>query len=127
MLEKHIQRNGEQSLIAEMADSHLLNTIKLYSRKLLSLRSFAYQEQQAIDEFTMSVYDIPKMSPADAAKEYKGLLRQLYPYMAEAFLRGLAPPQNLIQAVGRNSQLTFEYQLPAQLSIEANEEDDINF
>lgn len=106
MLETHTTSDGHKMLVAEMRDSHLMNTIRLYCRKMQDTRNSIDAKGQ-MSPVERAMYDLPEHTPEEAGWELKRLANHLYPYLAEAFLRGLDTPGELIDAVGRNSRLVF--------------------
>jgi hypothetical protein len=45
------------------------------------------------------------MSKSEAARQYRVGVVRMYPYLAEAYLRQVPIPDELVQAIGRNSRM----------------------
>lgn len=107
MLEHHQARDGRVLLIAQMDDSHLQNTIKLYLRRLNEARSLA-QVQFNDDPFERALYGVKEIKPEQAGEVAAIIIRKMYPYLAELTLRGGDAEISalLAEAVGRYGPLS---------------------
>lgn len=104
MLEKHTTKDHETMLIAEMTDEHLTNMIQLIIKDLI-LPAKSIQEDE-YDDFQRALYNLPKVDRRDAGKAVRKAIQKLYPYLSEAYLRGLEGPRlALIDALGRDAAL----------------------
>ncbi len=87
MFETHNSNDGPV-MICQMAVIHLTNTIRLFCRRISQVRAAA-QAPQNDDDYSRALYDVQRLD-AEAAGEINRLaLTRLYPYLAEALLRGL--------------------------------------
>jgi hypothetical protein len=113
MLEKHMTKEGNVLLVAEMEDSHLENLIAMFLVKIIKNKRMI--NGQALDPYQAALYNIPKHSAESLAKENRELIGRLYPYLAEAYLRGLSGNrQQLVEAMGRGAAIvTGLHELPA--------------
>jgi hypothetical protein len=103
MLEKHTTTTGSTILIAEMEDSHLINMINLVSRKILELQN---RLKTPSSNYQQVLYGLPKVNEETIAKAIREFIQKLYPYLAEAYLRGLTEPLVFLRmAVGREKAL----------------------
>jgi hypothetical protein len=104
MLEKHTQRDGKTLLIAQMDDDHLNNMIQLVLRKIEEVQSL--REPAQVDPYEQRLYGLKTITPEDAADAVRELIQKLYPYLAEAYLRGLEGPRiKLIEVLGRDKAI----------------------
>lgn len=86
MLQKHVTREGKTMLIAQMDDKHLHNYLKLMLGKVNGVQSIRQGEE--ITDYHRKLYDLPKVDDESVADMVREALTRLYPYIAEAFLRG---------------------------------------
>lgn len=85
MLDHHTTRDGLTILIAEMDDTHLINTIKLFSKDLPALAEHAQGDNMVERDV---LYKRPgHIKPDDATRLWRNQIQRLYPYLAEAILR----------------------------------------
>jgi hypothetical protein len=106
MLEIHITKDGAAMLIAQMTDSHLCNMIHLVIHKAREVKAMA-DRASGFDAYHQQLYGIKQVSQEDAAKATRMALQKLYPYLAEAYLRGLeGPRQELVEFLGREKPLS---------------------
>jgi hypothetical protein len=105
MLEEHYTREGNKMLVAEMEDSHLQNLVKLRIAQLGKLQS-QMSENPAMSEFQSRLYGVETVDVKAAARESRNIIKGLYPYLAELYLRGLTDlVEPLRKVIGRDSQL----------------------
>ena len=84
MLDHHTTRDGLTILIAEMNDTHLLNTIKLFAKDLPALAEHSSATKGDRDK----LYNRPgHVEPEDAARMWRNQVANLYAYLAEAIVR----------------------------------------
>ena len=100
----HTTATGETILIASMEDSHLLNAIGLFCRKMEHARAAADAPSTAT-EFERELYGFDSVSAKDAAAIVRQGMALLQPYVLEAALRGLDVRADLQAAIGRTGQL----------------------
>ena len=104
MLELHRTREGNTKLIAQMDDSHLKHTIKLHLGNMAKAKAMA--DNTALDEYQRVLYGLPKVDMAEAAEVNRQIIQKLYPYLAEALLRGMEDVRDmLIDAMGRDAAI----------------------
>lgn len=108
MFQKHKTKDGRKMLICEMTNRHLSNTISML---LTQLR----QVNDALDgnaKFNATPSQIAMRGVRKASLDFDELAKmqriivdKLYPYLAEAFLRGMFELIEEVQAAfGRNAQ-----------------------
>lgn len=121
MLEEHYTREGNKMLVAEMTDDHLQNLVKLKIAKLGQLQS-QMTENPNISEFQARLYGVETVDVKAAARESRNIIKSLYPYLAELYLRGLTDlVEPLRKVIGRNSQLAVSgLFLPANVDEKSN-------
>ena len=121
MLEEHYTREGNKMLVAEMGDDHLQNLVKLKIAKLGQLQS-QMMENPNMSEFQARLYGVETVDVKAAARESRNIIKSLYPYLAELYLRGLTDlVEPLRKVIGRNSQLVVNgLFLPANVGEESN-------
>lgn len=106
MLEEHRTKDGNVMLIAEMTDSHLKNTIKLFIRKMMEVRH-ACATQPELGPMERAMYGISEADPTEGGRLLRVITQKLYPYLAELFLRGIDEDSEirlaLVEAVGGRS------------------------
>lgn len=109
MLEHHTTADGRTMLIAQMNDRHLNNTIMLHLRNLQNIKEAATVEVPD-DDFHKGMYGIKEVDAKRAGEIGAEVIRCLYPYITEAFLRGKTKDLHLedirghmIKAVGRET------------------------
>lgn len=114
MLERHTTRDGQTMLIAQMENSHLMNYINMRLRKMLEVKESA--RIIPTDNYTRRLYGLRAVTEEEAADVNRMALMALYPYLAEAYLRGLDEPrQLLIEVLGRDSFVGDKMMLPASI------------
>lgn len=125
MLEEHYTREGNKMLIAEMDDNHLQNLVKLKIAQLGKLQS-QMSENPTMSEFQSRLYGVETVDVKAAARESRNIIKSLYPYLAELYLRGLTDLiEPLRKVIGRNGQLVVGgLLLPAH--VDDNEKIDID-
>ena len=119
MLDMHITKEGKRVLIAQMDDEHLTNFIALVLRQVLAAQA---AKQDDLTDYHRALYDLPTVDDKAVAQLTREALQRLYPYLAEAFLRGLkAPRKLLIEVLGREEAVP-DYsgfpQLPSAIDFE---------
>lgn len=116
MLEHHITREGKRLLIAQMDDEHLNNFVSLILSKVKVVQNTGGEN---VTEFHRVLYNLPKIDESARAESTREALQRLYPYLAEAYLRGLEGPRKLlIDVLGREEAVpNYEgiLQIPGQL------------
>ena len=85
MLENHTTKGGDVVPVAFMSNQHLHNYLA-YEMRLLE--SKIQEMAQENDPFTLALYGRSSSSPEKAGKAVRAAIQRLYPYFAEAFLRG---------------------------------------
>ena len=89
MLKYHTSRDGRRILIAQMNDGHLRNTIKLYLRRAIEVRQAVTEaKDDDISELDRRLYMLPSYDAQSGSNVISEAIERLYPYLAEAFLRG---------------------------------------
>lgn len=113
MLHIHKTQDGQRMYVSQMTDEHLLNFIKMQCKKIKSC-SIALSATVAVAALQGALYGISTEHISNQAKTaLPGLVSGLYPYLAEACLRGLTEATTTIQdALGRK---TVEAPLPIEL------------
>ena len=86
MLAQHTTREGKTMLIAQMDDTHLLNTIRLKVSRMADMLELASIEQ---DEYTTALYGLRAIDLTTVAVHVRTAIIYLYPYLAELGFRGL--------------------------------------
>ncbi|MHA2086557.1 MAG: hypothetical protein ACXABD_22685 [Candidatus Thorarchaeota archaeon] len=122
MLDKHIKRDGSTVLVAQLSDDHLNNFINLVLKQVMVAQG---AKQEGVTEYHRRLYNLPTI--ADLTRE---ALTRLYPYLSEAYLRGLEGPRKLlIKVLGREDAVP-NYsgvpQLPGRLPVNLGDLDDTN-
>jgi hypothetical protein len=122
----HTTREGKTMLIAQMADSHLVNQIRFLCGQVGRAKAAARGSAQ-FDAYRARLYGIEVVDAETAADLTGQIAARLLPYVFEAILRGLhddiRPP--LIEAFERDMALPAE--LPALPSGELSGDDDCPF
>jgi hypothetical protein len=108
MYETHRTTEGREMLIAEMDDSHLLNTINLFCRRIgEAVRVINLEEDVKPDKIIAHLQ--PRYSAANllakAQQELTNLDEKIAPYIVEAALRGLTVSHLLQKAYQRDAQI----------------------
>lgn len=85
----HIKKDGQQMLIAEMDDSHLLNMIRMLSRGILDIKSGIdrYYKLSPINRVMFFNDNDDGISIEDAQEEIENRVYHLQPYLFEAWFR----------------------------------------
>lgn len=86
MLRMHKTNDGEQMLVCEMTDSHLIRTIR---QKCQNVQRFLYSQNiQVTNPALANLYKKGAPLTAEvAAEKAKEELERLYPYLSEALIR----------------------------------------
>jgi len=87
MFKYHTTANGETMLICEMEDDHLMNTIKMVSKRFLEYKKHQ-TETSGQSEYERHLYNRSSVSPKDLADKTKEIADLLAPYILEGVLRG---------------------------------------
>lgn len=110
----HTTKSGETLMIAQMDDSHLTNHIKLLLRHIEQAKG-ALGANMKVSKFQSAMYGVNQESlEKKAAKKIKGIADQLYPYLAEAMLRGInftTELQKIFERTGKEERITVELDL----------------
>ena len=107
MLENHTTKD-DSMLIAQMTDAHLLAMIHFVLRRISENKEA--MSHQKLDPYQSAFYGVPKADVESVARANRQAVRKLYPYLAEAYLRGLDDArQALIDAMGRDSAIATAY------------------
>jgi hypothetical protein len=92
MYETHRTTEGREMLIAEMDDSHLLNTINLFCRRIGEAIQIMNREENLVTDKVIAHLQ-PRYSAANlmakARQELTEIDQKIAPYVVEAALRGL--------------------------------------
>lgn len=119
MLERHTTSDGTTMLVAQMADSHLMNTINVILRRMREVQSTVGIGADMSD-FDKAFYGVQEVSEQEAASVMRAMLKRLYPYLAEAYLRDLGTPRvALAEMLGRDCALS----VAAPLSLPSGSEE----
>ena len=111
MYNKHVSRSGEESIICEMEDCHLINTIYLYLRDLKQLIQ-TIDCKNNISDYQKELYGYQNITPKKAALITKEISNKLSFYILEGFLRDILTSdiRDLIrEAFGRKDKYTKIY------------------
>ena len=119
MYETHTVNDGTTTLIAQMADNHLINTVRTFANRLTQSRLIL--ENQHCPGNTLIKVLQPDFSSEAVKEKAQDVIRyyhhKLQPYIVEAALRGLDVTESLQKAYDRSAQLptSVETLLPAAL------------
>lgn len=106
MFETHRDSTGNEILIAAMDDQHLQNTVKLKCRQIAQALGSVVQIS---DPAKAALYGVKAKSPEEAGEAARKVAVRLYPYLAEALLRGGEPAavcaEAIRTAIGRDASL----------------------
>lgn len=117
MYKKHTTQTGEKMLIASMSDQHLENTINLILEKLQAINNLMDGTEKysgSPSQLALRGIRKSKLNFDDLANRQRDIMNLLYPYLAEAFLRGMnnKPLQQALGRTGQDKPMTaFESQL----------------
>jgi hypothetical protein len=126
----HTTKDGERIMICMMEDRHLINTIKLYLRKIREEVAKINGAPLVSDPILLAVHPVDTAAiKRQAQSRVKALSEALPPYIAEATLRGLTDlfVEDLQSTYGRSSKMDSG---SAQALIEAgadNDDDDDDY
>jgi len=106
MFNKHYTKEGHEILIADMEDSHLNNFIQLQFKKISDMKTIANAEVE-LDVFQKTLYGFEDIDIETVAEKTRMIIEDMYPYLAEAFLRGMdGIGLQLGATLGRNARLS---------------------
>lgn len=108
MLERHTTRDGNELLIAEMGDEHLVNFVNMLLNRASSVKNQSLTIPQ--NNYTRKLYGLREVTEEQAAMEVREIVRKLYPYLAELYLRGIDTPRALLAKVLEREQVV-QFQL----------------
>ncbi len=111
MLKIHRTKEGEKMFISQMEDSHLQATINLFIKKIKDLKD-ALSMKVNVSPFKSALYAIDSTEIAENAKQRISTATSLlYPYLAEAMLRGMdytVELQELFERTGKEDRFSIE-------------------
>lgn len=86
----HRTRIGQVMPIAEMTDSHLLNTVQMLLNQAIDLRLIGEAPVKQMSEFELAFNDgqTPMMNPEQAGRKARNIMESCVPYVFELVLRG---------------------------------------
>ena len=87
MLERHYTKDGATLLVAQMSNQHLTAMIRLIIKGMRENRE-AIEKDETMTAYQRRLYNIPEKDPRTVASQNRAAIEKLYPYLAEAFLRG---------------------------------------
>lgn len=108
MLEKHVTREGNELLIAEMSNEHLVNFVNMLLNRASAVKNQSMTIPQ--NNYTRKLYGLREVSEEQAAMEVREIIRKLYPYLAELYLRGIDTTRELLAKVLEREQVV-QFQL----------------
>lgn len=107
MLRVHKTKEGEKLFISQMADSHLTNTINMLIRKIEGYKG-ALEAKVNVSPFKAALYEVDVEQFSETAKKrISSTANGLYPYLAEAMLRGIDFKADLQRIFEREGQEGF--------------------
>ena len=110
----HKTKAGDSMMISQMEDDHLSNHIKLLLRKIDSAKN-ALDANMKISKFQSAMYGVNNESlEKKASKVIKDMAEKLYPYLAEAMLRGISFTKELQKTFERS---TAEIRIQVELDL----------
>lgn len=126
MYETHRTTEGREMLIAEMDDSHLLNTINLFCRRLAQAIQIMNREENLVTDKVIAHLQ-PRYSAANlmakARQELTKADQKIAAYIVEATLRGLNISPLIQKAYQRNTKIGhISLEFNADKLLEAEEE-----
>lgn len=125
MYKLHSTKSGESMFISMMEDEHLQNTIMLYINKIRGQKDLLGAKVN-ISPMKMAMYGIDTQTLVDTAKRtIQGTCTKLYPYLAEAMLRGFdykAQLQEIFERTGAEAK--FELDARSDRLLECREDRD---
>lgn len=119
MFDTHTTKTGQEILIAQMEDSHILNTIRALMARLEAARHYAEAPQTA-----SVLYEALNVKPEgwdkkDALACIRWVHERIPAYILEATLRGLEVTQLVQQGYGRSAMIP-KPQFPRKASSRLN-------
>ena len=88
MNKKHITNDGTQMYVSEMDDTHLMNYILLALKAIKKIKLKLRKVDELEDKFLSAMYPEQDIySEEDLTEMLNQLCNNLYPYIAELFLR----------------------------------------
>lgn len=104
MLKVHTTREGASTFISQMEDDHLKNTITMYLSKISQLKG-ALEAKVNVSPFKAALYEVDVQVVSETAKKHiSAHANKLYPYLAEAMLRGFDFSKELRVVFERDGQ-----------------------
>lgn len=114
----HKTKDGRTMLIAEMADSHLVNTVKLMIDRIFVLKLHIETPTTFSNKLSQKLYGTRMIDEESALQLIPHLIDGLQDYLAEAWFRRIDVPQEtqekLESILGRKGQLIIS---PAQRNV----------
>lgn len=104
MFRTHRTAEEREMSLAQMTDTHLVNTIKAYFKPIIEAKFLAnLQKKDQADPLLAALYDIPELDVKALANKLVRTMYFVQPYLTEAYLRGLEEPRLImIEALGRS-------------------------
>jgi hypothetical protein len=124
MLEMHVTKEGDRMLIAQMTDEHLVNFINLVLKQAKVAQGAKTDE---LTDYHRILYNLPVVDERSIAEVTREALQKLYPYLAEAYLRGIDTPRELLQEVMGRDKAVPNFRGLAQLPSVIDEDDELPF
>ena len=87
MFKTHTTREGDQMLVAEMSDSHLLNTVELNIRKAETAKGKA--QALPTSDYARGLYGVKRVDAEEAGRMVRTIMDAMTPYIAEMWVRGI--------------------------------------
>lgn len=108
MLHTHVDTEGRKVLIAELDDEALLAVVDRAIGRLEDLGRFIAEDDDGASDYLRALYNVPKMDRRIAGITSRQAIEELYPYLAELWLRSLEEDgtlrERLSAILGREGQ-----------------------
>jgi hypothetical protein len=115
MFERHITKEGKELFISQMSDSHLESTIMMYINKIREAKNNLIAEDIRVSPMQTILYGVdPKALQKRARHTIRAVSTKLYPYLAEACLRGMDFSKELQDVYERDGTEHTQFILPAE-------------